>query len=145
VRLGAKRASPHTQTLELKMSKKLISLVVFLLSSCSSNSTLDFRIKAIPKNNVDSVVARKIVLAWAFQHHYQGGGWELEVHRRTEEDKVSCYKDEYYKKLLGEFCGADYMVASIYDKGYSSYNVIEECQDQNCKYRFSTVNQGIEE
>jgi hypothetical protein len=122
-----------------KMSKYLI-LATLVLTACASNSTLDFRIKVVPMNNVDRVVAGKIALAWMLQNQYLYDGWDLEVQVYKQDYELICF--EYDIKQFGEFCNPDYNVAVIYEKALSWYGVIEDCENKKCNYRFGPSDLG---
>ncbi|HEX7028378.1 MAG TPA: hypothetical protein VF268_14145 [Gammaproteobacteria bacterium] len=124
------------------MKRKYLNvLAMLMLAACASNSTLDFRIKVIPMNNVDRVVAGKIALAWVLQNHYRYDGWKLEVQVYKQDYELICR--EYHIKEFGEFCNPDYNIAVIdAGKALSWYGVIEECEDEKCNYRFGPSDLG---
>lgn len=129
------------------MRKITLTVLILLVCGCSSNAILDFRIKAIPGEGVDAETARRIVLSRALEVQNQSGDVVLKVYRRNQEEKEQCFANKFYSKALGEYCGADFSIATPYikHKGYSAYNVLEECHEGHCKYRFCYVDQGIEE
>lgn len=112
---------------------------------CATNTITEFSVKAHPKEGVDEIAARKIALTWLLSKRNQKGGAEIDVYRRSEKAKESCYSDKYYSELLGEYCGADYFLATKYRVGHDAYHVLETCQNHLCIYTISEVDVGIEE
>lgn len=129
------------------MHRLLLVISLVVLVSCTSHSILRFSIDIKAGEEVDPIVARKIVLTWLLQRPYQLGGAKVQVNKIPVSAEARCNEITGRPEVKLNVCGAKYVISTpwVQNEGYSSYFVYENCSAGECTYRVSTEDYGIEE
>ena len=127
------------------MKYSFILIVALFFCGCANSNVTNFRVTAIAEEGVSETTARKIAFSYAAQRAYQKGKIKVHVYPRDQQAKKECREDSFYLELHGEFCNANYFIATEYDFGYSSYLVLEKCNGNSCYFSIGQVDIGIEE
>lgn len=116
----------------------LVLCAVVFAMSCTSQTVRSNGNTIVAKDNIGAVKAETIVrefLAQETRHNIEG---KIVVGRIDADDRARCNASTFAREHHGEFCDAHYYISHSNDPlCIGSAQVIEDCGNGECKFRFS--------